>query len=64
MRSATQIEAAFTDPLTLVVDLDRDLSSKGQISQASLHAESSFIDRHEEAGAKNAMNLDRGSQQL
>ena len=62
MRPAT--ETAFANPMPLVVEQDRDLSSIGQTSKSELYAQRAFVHRLEEARSKNPMNLDSSSEQL
>jgi hypothetical protein len=59
-----QVKTAFTDSMTLVLDLDRSLPSILDIPQSELDAKSVFVDRLEESGSENPMDLDRCSKHL
>ena len=50
--------------MTLVLDFDRSLPSILDIPQSELDAKSMLVDRLEEAGSENAMDLDRCGKHL
>jgi hypothetical protein len=59
-----QVETAFTDSTTLVLDFDQTLPTISEIPQSEFNAKSVLVDRLEEAGAENPMNLDRRGKYL